>query len=54
MANLAKIPMIRVIIFSLSVNVTVYIIIDLEFPRTGFFNASPANTMLIKAINDMQ
>lgn len=53
MPSLAKIPVIRVIIFSLSVSVTVYTVIDLEFPRTGFFNASPANTMLIKTIKDM-
>lgn len=54
MANLKKLPVIRVVIFSLAVCATVYTIIDLEFQRTGLFNASPTNTMLIKAIRDIQ
>lgn len=54
MSNLKKLPVIRVVIFSLAVCATVYTIIDLEFQRTGLFNASPTNIMLIKSINDIQ
>ena len=54
MSNLKKLPITRIVIFSLAVCATVYTIIDLEFQRTGLFNASPTNTMLIKSIKDIQ
>lgn len=54
MANRAKLPIIRIVIFSLAVGATMYTIIDLEFPRTGIFNATSTNTMLMEVIESMR
>ncbi len=54
MANRAKLPVIRVIIFSLAVVATMYTILDLEYPRTGFFNAAATNQMLLEVIQGMR
>ena len=54
MADRPKLPIIRVVIFSISVTITMYVIIDLESPGTGFFNSVPSNEMLQVTIDNMQ
>lgn len=46
MADLATLPHLRSLIFAASVTVTVYTIIDMDMPRTGFFNSVSVNYML--------
>lgn len=54
MADRAKLPKLRVSIFSMSVAVTMYVILDIESPGSGFFNAASSNEMLQQAINVIQ
>lgn len=54
MGNKEKLPVFRIIMFSLTVVATVYTILDLEYPRTGLFNAVSSNQMLVEVINGMR
>lgn len=54
MAEHAKIPIIRIITFSTAVALTIYVIIDLEYPRSGVFNSVRTNVMLQNVIDGMR
>lgn len=54
MADLPTLPHLRSLIFSASVTVTVYTIIDMGTPRTGFFNSVSVNYMLRDIIKILQ
>ena len=53
MSDHRKLPIIRVIIFALAIVMTMYVILDLEHPRVGFFNSAIGNPMLQKTISQM-
>lgn len=50
----SEIPAIRTIIFALAIVMTVYVIIDLEYPRSGIFIPFEQNVPLRAVINDIR
>lgn len=54
MAEHAMLPTIRIVIFSVAVVATIYVIVDLEYPRSGFLNSAPDNQTLSEVIADMR
>ena len=53
MADLAALPRLRSLVFAASVTLTVYTIIDMGTPRTGFFNSVSVNYMLRGVIENL-
>lgn len=51
---IAKIPLIRTVVFSLSVVAIMHVIIDLEYPRSGIFQSSRENVALRETLADMR
>lgn len=54
MADYTKLPVLRIALFAISATLTIYVVIDLEYPRSGFFTSVSSNYMLMDVISDMR
>jgi hypothetical protein len=54
MATHPALPIMHGIIFAAAVAITIYVIIDLEYPRFGFFNPDPTNRVLVETLQVMK
>ena len=54
MASHPALPILHSIVFAAAVAITIYVIVDLEYPRFGFFNPDPTNRILVETLKGMQ
>ena len=54
MASHPTLPIMHSVIFAAAVAITIYVIVDLEYPRFGFFNPDPTNRILVETLKGMQ
>jgi hypothetical protein len=54
MASHSTLPIMHSVIFAAAVAITIYVIVDLEYPRFGFFNPDPTNRVLVETLKGMQ
>ena len=54
MSRQAALPRMHAVVFAVAVALTMYVILDLEYPRSGFFNPDPTNRMLVETLHGMQ
>lgn len=53
MATNPALPIMHSLIFAAAVAITMYVIVDLEYPRFGFFNPDPTNRVLVETLQGM-
>jgi hypothetical protein len=53
MATHPALPIMHSLIFAAAVSITMYVIVDLEYPRFGFFNPDPSNRVLVETLQGM-
>ena len=54
MATHPALPVMHGVIFAAAVAITIHVIIDLEYPRFGFFNPDPTSRILVEAQQGMK
>jgi hypothetical protein len=54
MAAHSTLPIMHSVIFAAAVSITIYVIVDLEYPRFGFFNPDPTNRVLVETLHGMR
>lgn len=54
MASHPTLPIMHSVVFAAAVAITIYVIVDLEYPRFGFFNPDRTNRVLVETLKGMQ
>jgi hypothetical protein len=54
MAAHPSLPIVHGVIFAAAVSITIYVIVDLEYPRFGFFNPDPTNRALVEILHGLR
>ncbi|SDD14378.1 bestrophin-like domain [Paraburkholderia lycopersici] len=53
MGSLHTMPLLRVMVFSAAMAITMYVIIDMEYPGSGFFNPDSIEQILVETLKGM-
>jgi hypothetical protein len=54
MAAHPALPILHTVVFAATVAITIYVIVDLQYPRFGFFNPDPTNRVLVETLQGMR
>jgi hypothetical protein len=49
-----RLPIMHSIMYAATVAVTLFVILDLEYPRVGFFNPDPSNRVMVEVLENMK